>query len=267
MTFKDQGFLDQEEEWIAKCQRDHEPYFHLALDANKIAVSLLSKLNINNENAQHILCAALFARIIGLFEASIILLERCMINESKIILRSMLNAAFTIKAIALDEEVVREYINDDNMNRRLGDLKRIRENPHLFQNELDKRGEEQLNEMIANIEKKRCNEKPLEVSVKYLAEKAGMEDFYNTTYSLFSGTEHSSARDMEQYLKINPEGKLIALEWPPAIEGIDLLLSTAVETLTYGIDAVSIVFGLNDNRLVNVKDEILLLDKNLLSHK
>jgi hypothetical protein len=261
MAFENQGFLDPAGEWIAKCRLDHEPYFHLALKVNEIALSLCPKLDINNENAQHILCASLFARIVELFEASIILVERCIINGSKIIIRSMLNTTFTINAIAKKEGLVWEYIQDDDINRRYRDLKRIKNNPHIYQNELDKEGDDLLGRKINDLEKKRRNEKPRELTVKYLAEKSGMIDFYNTTYSLFSGTEHSSARDMEQYLEISKTGKLIALKLVPHIktEDIDLLLLTAIETLTYGIDAVGIVFGLNDNRLADIKNEMKLL--------
>ena len=263
MSIDKDGFLSKDiVEWIKKYRQAYQEWFDLSENSNRIAHSTMHNLQVNKQNAQQVLSATLFVRILGFYQASIILAERGMINESKVILRSMLNATFIICTIANSEEVMSEYFNDD-FHHRIKSLRKIEENPHLFEKELYKEVQKEVSVLLNQLLQERVESKPKEITVRYLAEKANMMDFYNTVYSYFSETEHSSARDLEQYLVVNGEKEIKGIKWGPSVVGIDMLLLTGIENLIHATNSIEKIFELEQSKMQDISKKIVALSKNI----
>lgn len=263
MTIDKEGFLSEDiEGWIEKHRNENLKWFELAEEVNRIAISLMYKLQIYSENGKQVITAALFVRILGFYQASILLSERGMINESKVILRSMLNATFIICAITNSEEVLQDYFKED-IHHRIKRLRKIKDNPHLFNQEFYREVETEVNNLLDQLIIERDEQRPRKLTVLYFAEKANMIDYYNTAYSLFSDTEHTSARDLDQYLILNEKKEIKGFKWGPSVVGIDRLLLTAIETLTYAISCIEKIFEINESNIKSITDKISLLYKEI----
>lgn len=263
MSIDKEGFLSEDiAGWIEKHRNDNYQWFELAEKVNRIGNSLMYKLQIYSENGKQVIAAALFVRILGFYQASLLLSERGMINESKVILRSMLNATFIICAITNSEEVLQDYVKED-IHHRIKALRKIKDNPHFFNQEFYKEVENEVNNLLDQLVRERDEHKPKKLTVQYLAKKANMLDFYNTAYSLFSDTEHASARDLEQYLILNEKKEIKGFKWGPSVAGIDRLLLTAIETLTYAIQCIEKIFDIKESHIKRIIEKISVLSKDI----
>jgi len=236
-TFTDEGFLSTSmDEWSRECSGRYSEWFALCKEFNRYCVQLLRKLA--HRNRQESLAVALFIRLLSLFESSIILTERCMVNETKIQLRAMMEALFTLSAIAIDEAMVEQYY-DNNILKKLNSLRYYKSHGSdalLKGLDLDRRIEE-LDGM-----KKQKSIKPL--TTKTLAQKAGLLDFYVSAYSFFSWTVHSNIIDIGQYIHGKSDEQIEEVSWHPQMEGIDKLLLTAMECAVIGLRSVNELFSL-----------------------
>jgi hypothetical protein len=80
------------------------------------------------------------------------------------------------------------------------------------------------------------------LKVQELAKLAELEDVYLTTYPYLSGAVHSSARDLDQHVEVNSDGKIVALVTTPVLEGLELPLLIAGELMGSMGRAINEVF-------------------------
>jgi hypothetical protein len=239
--FTEEGFLSSAiERWSKECRRRYHDWFILSEDFNRYCMQLLPKLA--HKNRQEHLVVALFIRLLSIFESSIILAERCMMNETKVQLRAMMEALFTLKAISIDETMAERYY-DNNILEKLKNLRRYKRygsDALLKGLDLDKRIEE-LDEI-----KKQKSIVPL--TFEELAQKAGLSEFYVTAYSVLSWTVHSNVIDIGQYIRGESDEEIEEVSWHPQIEELDMLLLTAMECAVIAVRAVNELFALGVER-------------------
>ena len=240
-TFTDEGFLSTSmDEWSRECVDRYSEWFALCNEFNRYCVLLLPKLA--HKNRQEHFVVALFIRLLSLFESSIILTERCMVNETKIQLRAMMEALFTLRAITIDETMVERYY-DNNILEKLRVLRRYKRygsDALLKGLDLDKRIEE-----LDGMKRQRKGIVPL--TTETLAQKAGLSDFYVSAYPVFSWTTHSNVIDIGQYIRGKSDEEIEEVSWHPQMEGIDKLLLTAMECTIIGLRSINELFSLGVN--------------------
>jgi len=237
-TFEDEGFLSTSmDEWSRACLGQYPEWFVLCREFNRYCVQLLPKLAHNNR--QKHLTVALFLRLLSLFESSIILTERCMVNETKIQLRAMMETLFTLKAVSIDETTAERYYYNNIWEKReaLRRYKRYGSDDLLKGLDLDKR----LEELNGVIRQKRI----VQLTTKDLAEKAGLSDFYVSAYPVLSWTAHSNVIDIGQYIHGESDEEIEEVSWHPLMEGVDKLLLTAMECTIIGLQSVTELFSLD----------------------
>lgn len=263
MPVDENGFLgDEIQNWIQKNRNENKEWFALCSTLNRVCHSTLLKFKIDNNNGQEVICATLFIRALGFYQAAIILIEMGLINEAKIILRSLFDTVFAISAVAKSEEVMREYINDD-IYRRIYLLKKIKNNQKTFEPILSKDVDKQIESLLSELYETKKKMKPKEITSRYLAEKAGLLNLYDTAYVYFSSTVHSGIRDLEQYLSLDSERNIKELIWGPSVTGLDRLLLTAFETMLTVFKTAIGLFSLSINELVLIEEGYRKLAKNV----
>jgi hypothetical protein len=108
--FREEGFLSTEMvDASRQCRKQYAEWFTLCESINKFSIALTSKTTYHPDDRQECLAAALFLRALSIFEGTIILIERCMLNEAKILLRTLMEVLFALRAITLHAEVAEEF--------------------------------------------------------------------------------------------------------------------------------------------------------------
>lgn len=177
-------------------------------------------------------------------------------------MRSLFDAAFAISAVAKSEEIMREYVNDDIL-RRIHILRKIKNNPKTFERILINDVDKQIESLLSELYKTKKKMKPKEIMSRYLAEKAGLLDLYDTAYVYFSSTVHSGVRDLEQYLSLDSEGNIKELIWGPSVTGLDSLFLTAFETMLIVFKTAIVLFSLSVDELDLLEESYRNLAKNV----
>lgn len=236
-TFTDEGFLSANmDEWSRECSSRHSEWFALCREFNQYCMQLLPRLA--HKNRQQHLAVALFVRLLSLFQSSIILTERCMVNETKIQLRAMMEALFTLRAITIDETMAERYY-DNNILEKLKNLRRYK---HYGSDALLKGLD--LDKRIDELDRMKRQKGIVPLTTETLAKKAGLSDFYVSAYPVLSWTTHSNVIDIGQYIHGKSDEEIEEVTWHPQMEGVDKLLLTAMECAIIGVRSVNELFSL-----------------------
>jgi len=194
--FKEEGFLSTEMvDTAQECRRQHSEWFALCESMNRFSLALASRLVCHPNNRQECLAAALFLRTISIFEGTVVLIERCMLIEAKILLRTLMETLFALRAITLHAEVADEFYGSQYITK-LKALRKFME-AHLDLAYFPRRDltEHGLTERIRELDGLVGSDRT-EMRTRDLAEKAGLLDFYNVAYTVLSWTVHSNILDI-----------------------------------------------------------------------
>lgn len=247
MSYELDGFLSPEAGgWIEQHRQQYFAWFNLAEEFNRAGHLLVEGVSIDVNVGRQVIGAALYARTLEFFQSVVLMAERGMPNQAKTVLRSQIEATFSLRAVTMHEDVMQEYVAADALQRLKG-LKKIRNNETAFRSVLANGNGDQLDALIREVEEEVRQKKPKKLEAWYLAEKGGMRDFYDTAYVFFSSTVHSAVRDLEYYLEIDDEQNISGMLWGPQPEKTDRLLASAIETLVFAFQAMEETFGLSSD--------------------
>ena len=237
--FTEEGFLSSGMDRLSKeCRRRYLEWFTLCEDLNRYCVQLSHNITIHDNSRQESLVAALFFRLLSIFESSVILAERCIFNETQILLRTCIENLFILRAIANDESMADRYY-EQNYLEKLRNLRLIRRyrTEKLYQGlDLGKR----IEELEDTVNKKGIKK----LTVADWANKAGLNDFYATAYPVFSWTTHSSVIDIGHYISGKSDEVFEEVSWSPQLAEMDKLLLTGVECVVTGLRSINKLFSL-----------------------
>lgn len=204
-------------------------------------LATLSELDVPIDSLREVIVSTLWARCLEHYEAVIVLLERGMVTPAWVSARALIETLFTLGAIVQDDRVVQQYLEDDQVQRRklLRKLRAV-SNPH-FSGMADPQLERQLDEEI-----KKSGARQL--STEFLAEKAGLKDWYLVAYALMTGPAHTKVRDLQRYLKIGQAS--VDFEFPRRDVDVRGILSTAGIAFLLAFSRVEELFrrGLGNDR-------------------
>lgn len=233
LMFLDPGF----NEYVLRVQQAHSKPFSSAWRLNELAHKAMLEAKIARDDLQQVLLASLEHRALTSYQAVVLLLERGLPAEAQVVLRTLLEVTFRIVAISKDKEVGTAYAREDELHRRkyinkyrlLGDDVRIRTS------------EAEMNELKAVIDKKIEDLAIKSLSTQWFAQRAGMEDFYHSAYSVLSGSVHVNSRTLESALNLGENEELVSLKYGPSDEDLDDLIYTAIEALCLSLRGVHAV--------------------------
>lgn len=247
---------------IIEFRKAYKRLFDFVEKLNEVANSVLINLSVNNEDEQQLLIACLYQRALTAYQGLVLLAERGMTAEVTILLRSLLEVLFRVGAIAKSKEIAQAYILEDEAHRR----KFINKFKLLSAERRASLGNPLLDDLLASINKNIKDRDIKELKTQWFAEKAGLEEFYHSAYSIFSGTVHVNVRDLESILVTDENGKVTSLNYGPNDREFNNLILTAAESLIFTIHAVLSVFKIEEKTIVDdIHQEFIQLHEELQS--
>jgi hypothetical protein len=234
------GFLSPNiDSVINDIRESHRDIIALCENINELAHSVLRDIKIDLNDKQHLLVSGLFIRAMTTYQGVVILALRGMPAETSVVLRTLLEVLFRVCAIAKNVNVADAYIGEDEIYRRksvyklteLGKISKDAVSKVDFSNI--------LNEIKTNIEANGIKER----STEWYAKMAGLEGFYLSAYSVCSRSVHVNVRDLESALVLDSKGDLVNYKYGPDVNGLDISLLAATESMIYILDCVRNLFG------------------------
>lgn len=185
--------------------------FNFARQVNKECYELFKQLQLHSGDPIGRFMASSFNKIHKTFQSIIILSSRGLEEESKIMMRTMLDKLFISKAILNDKNNYEKWVlSQDNKRRILINL--IKEKAKGLE---DIKWEDYETEI----------DKGKNTSVREWAQLADMEADYNRYYRLFSGDVHISAALVDSDYGIDSDGK--HMDIGPRYEDTGAIIITA----------------------------------------
>lgn len=231
-------------------------HFHLAAELNHFANAWFFGTEPSKEDVRHVLVGTLLPRLLTAFQGSVIMAERGMSAEVRLLVRKVLEVCFRIAAISKDETHAYTYIRSDETNRRkylnkLSSLKSIEHSPE------EQAKIKRLQVEVTEVIKAKSIE---EIGTQWFAERAGLMDLYSTAYALFSESAHANVRDLEPLILKTADGDIEGLEYGPDLVQLPDLLLTSIETTVIALEAAFTVLpGGDPVRLAALRREHDLL--------
>ncbi len=249
-TFNTKGFLAEDDQgFLATLKTEHGKYIQLCEELNEFAQKLQFALPVHGQNVTEISSALLFSRVLSNFQATLIVSFKGMRYQVDILTRCILEPLFPLVAISKDRSHSDDFVNTDACSRLrlIKNIIRYRERNGSDTTDLDR-----LKELKDSTEET-INENGAKVIDKRMwSQKAGLEDWYDTVYSMASDTLHSSAMSLERALCLDPskEGEIHAIDIGPEFETFDACYAVIANCLIHALKAVGRIFP----RVVNKKE-------------
>jgi hypothetical protein len=245
-TIETDGYLSNQITYLIKKNwNQNSKWFNLCKEINRFSHATMFKMIVHNKCKPELMVALLYIRSISNFQGVIIMAERGMVNEAKVLLRCLIECGFAVVAIDKDKTIVDRLILDDRIQQ-LGKLKAMKRNiengvplpKDAFSiDEIKTR----IRDVISEIKKSNIEK----FTTRDLAEIAGLIKTYDSAYKVLSDTIHVSVRDLEQYLELNEKGEIKQLLSGPDVKEIDMILLTASEIILSILESISNIFSLS----------------------
>jgi Family of unknown function (DUF5677) len=198
-----EGFISQESEnWKTHFITKYKDAFQFYRNLNKYVMLFLNKLSIKWDDQYRLIVNTLILRVVENFQAIYLLLERGMLIPTKVITRANLETLFILSALEKKPELLQCYKDQHEEAH-----KRYLKGALQFENDILKASAKK-----ADIEKlyiKKKNElKNKELTIlkpKQWAMEAGLVDFYNLYYSLYSNATHSNPSALDDHVEETAE--------------------------------------------------------------
>lgn len=239
--FKEAGFLSSAMlEYSEQCRKQYAEWFALCESINKSCIAITSKVAYHSDNRRECLAAALFLRALSIFPGMVILIERGMLNEAKILLRTLMEVLFALRAITQHADVAEEFYQSHLIAKRraLCKLRRAGLTVDLEGRDLTERAlTERINELDGLIGKKRKD-----TNTKYLAQKAGLPDFYVTAYTVLSWAVHSNIIDIAGSHMAGQSDCIESIHLSVQTEKVEQWFMAACECMVIAMQSVNDLF-------------------------
>jgi len=188
-SMEGEGFLSEKaEESRIQIKEVYKTAFAAAQQTNSLLMRELRELHVDWEDESKTIVAALFVRIVETYQALIILLERGMVAQSRMLVRTLLDALFSMAAIAKSPLLKNAYVAEHyaSVIKALNAARRWKQ-PSLQGRLVPAK----LDELIAHNKTKLDETKAKRLKVYEWADKANLADFYNVFYVENSSAVHS----------------------------------------------------------------------------
>jgi hypothetical protein len=243
-------------EIISEINVKHSSQFEAARELSSIAHRAMSVAN-NPVNPRELILVLLNVRALTSFQGMVILLERGMPSEARVLLRMLLEVAFKLEAIAKNPELGGRYALQDKLHQK----KRIYKFG-LLNHEITSEADRlylksllpQLNKDLENIS---------DITTEQFAKAAGRIDLYHSAYSVLSDSVHTNVRDLESLIVENRDAELESIIYGPSDTDIREHLLSGCEYLLLCLRATYSVVEIGSSNVEEI-DQIDRLIKTLI---
>ncbi|MDQ2077933.1 DUF5677 domain-containing protein [Marinimicrobium sp. ABcell2] len=251
--FTTQGFLsDDARNGVKRLETDFSALWAEARVVNEFAQAFQYQLEIHKRSLVEMLAAVMYARALSTYQGVLVVLERGMEQQAKMLLRCGFESVFPLVAISKDAGFAEKLLVSEELERLKGLNKLIR----YWERSGDKDGQlEDARALAAELKGQLAKVDGKKMSIVDAAEAAGLVDWYDTAYSFLSNTVHSSIRSLEEHLHIGTDGDVEAVKNEPSFEEAGKLLVTGMESMFHALRAAAEVFGKDVGEFVERSSE------------
>lgn len=192
------GFLsDESEEGKKHFYHKYIDVFEFVKEINRFSMELMQNLKVDLNDNHKLITITLHLRINENFQGTILMLERGMMPQAKVLTRAMLETVFTLVALQKKPELLQNYFDqhEEGKKRNLKAALQFQDE-HLRASAKKHKLEQHYIDQKKSLKGKVIN--PL--SPKQWAIEAGLEDFYNLYYTLYSNPTHSNLSALNDHV-------------------------------------------------------------------
>lgn len=243
MSIVEKGFLDQEAELKREQIRNlYEAKYELYQEINQFAHTVLNDCYSQiGPSVVKLLIVSLYMRCLTIYQSILLVSERGMLAETRILLRSIIEVCFYIKAVCRDEGILNVMqVKDEqqklrSVNRIINSKTKIKNLPSL--DELNKKKIE-IEDRIKNIPAKFKG-------IEEISKIAEMHNYYLTVYTPLCNSAHTNAIDLDMYLDIEND-KIKGLSYGPTDDKLSLNVATSIDVMLNSMEAMNSYFKLEN---------------------
>ncbi len=249
MSFEVDGFFSPEIERFRQAvlaDPSFKPWFDYAGGLNRVGFDLLRHASTPLDDRRLFTMYGHFIRAIHTFQGAILMAERGMIPNARILLRSGVESAIAICALAKDEALVDEMIAAHRLyQRKLARL--VVDNPSYRSHYSDA----EIASMRATIAEVDSIEATAGKKLKEInwADTAAAHcfDLYNLLYrTLSSDGTHATVNSLNRLLEVDANQRATAFKVAPDTDGLVETLSAACLLFLWSADPFAATFGRAD---------------------
>ena len=241
MSFEQDGFFSPELDQFRDAMRTTapKPWFDYALDLNRIGLDLLRQAKtVRSDNALFTM-HGIFVRTHQSYQAALLLAERGLIGDARTVLRSGIEGAIAIHALAADPTFVQRLIEAHHINQRK--IARLLLNNPQYLARCSAAEIAAMQRVVADVDAMEAAPNPklrdinwADVALKYCP------DLYQLLYRSFSsdGT-HATLSSLDRYVITDINKEITAFKAVPDGEGVVEVLSAACLLFVWAADPLA----------------------------
>ena len=239
-VYDENGFLGGLiEQWVESHQESFVEIFALAKELNRECHRFLDGRSVDPGSELQITTAVLFARMLELYQAIVLVVDRGMAAPARILFRAFLEAFFHFSTIYRDCEYLDVYLKQFHVQRKAL-VYRIRNSKLPLLEGLRQLVDESL---LSEIKETIKQEGARKVSIEEVAKKANLYEIYVTAYAVLSRAVHSSPSDLESHLRYNAEKEVIeGFRYGPCAEETARAICLAGMCMIEALEQISNMF-------------------------
>ena len=245
MSFQRHGFLSQELDAFRTAVRGQpptKPWFELADDLNRLGLDMLNAHETPLDDNARLLIAAFFVRAHKSFQAALVLAERGLTGDANAVLRSAVEGAIALHALAADPGFVQTLIGAHRLNQQK--LARVVLNNAEYRATYPAEQIAKMEAAIREVDALKADEatRPTDINWADVAQKYCL-DLYQLLYRLLSTNGiHTNIDAANNQLEVDKSGRITGLKVRPDYDGLVETLKSGCLVFLYAADAFARAF-------------------------
>lgn len=253
-SVEEMGFLSKEvKDAIRKYKKEHKEWFDLAEELNNCFHRIVFVKDWEVKDNKGILLLGLGIRALSTYQGIQILIERGMVSESRVLLRSLFEVMFILVSISKDDLIYDKYLKHSTYTTYRSMENILKAESFLAEIKTSDIDNKVLAEVKEKGWKQILKEKGLMKTqiIEYATIANALASYY-TTYSWLSESVHFAARDIvDEHIQFSENFEEVSIKWGPDREKINETLFFTLEpmiVITKEINAL-----LNSGESENIK--------------
>ncbi len=249
-SFKNDGFLSEElTAWTEQNLIRNEEWYSLFNSINRLCQRVAFEMVDGISTKKELIVAAIYLRIITTAQAVVILAEKGIVAQSRVLIRSLFEGGFVLLSLIRDDKIYERYL-EQSTYQTYKSIHRIMQSSDEISKKLHETKNVFMENIVEEIKEKSfkgfIKEKGLrDIKVREFAECAESIDSYNTTYSFMSEAVHWAARDIfEEHFEMDSDYKVNALKWSLDHDSSKEMMFFIIEPILSVLKEVSNVFDI-----------------------
>jgi Family of unknown function (DUF5677) len=249
MLFETDGFFSPEIDRFRAAVKTTDPFkawFDYALGLNRIGLNLLKNAATPSTDPRRFAMHGHFVRVHQTFQGALILAERGMIPDARTLLRSGVESAIALHALANDPGFVDQMIAAHHLSQRK--LARVVLNNPAYLASCSAKEIAEMHATITAVDAMEADpkKKPKDISWADVAAKY-CADLYHLLYrSLSSDGTHATINSLNRFVIADANMQITAFKLAPNTDGLVEALSAACLLFIWAAEPFAVVFNRPD---------------------